>query len=358
MSAELPNNSSSYANNRLEQLERRLEKAKEARDNYIEFLKQNRAQSSAISQNDPVQIAQPLSSQRPSLIRRLETGQYFWNFQSQPESHSFTPLPTNEQVPRGMVLSSDMNAMTKRLREIGSSIRNMRDYRLSMPSDEYFRSVRPHLQSAPNVSSFYGEPQKADLPSLAEIRSRILNMQFNVERRTRELIDQRQIQQSFAQPNIKVASLVESSKQPDWLRQKELEDELKKLRLVEQNAQEASNQFNEPTTQFNEPVKVERKASSTTVKMLEPKTEDKPLVISSNRQIVFGLNNAEKPAETELPRTESTKDNRAPPAPKPLPSFLQTQPSMFSSATPARKTSVSQVLAKPNLDDSDSDFFK
>lgn len=99
-----------------------------------------------------------MAGQRPGLMRRLETGQYFWNFQNQPENYSLRPLPTNEPVPRlafllthslhisiydfrGMVLSSDLNSMTKRLREIGSSIRNLRDYRLSMPTDEYFKFV-------------------------------------------------------------------------------------------------------------------------------------------------------------------------------------------------------------------------
>lgn len=45
----------------------------------------------------------------------------------------------------GMVLNSDLSSMTKRLREIGASIRNLRDYRLSIPSDEYFRYAHVYL---------------------------------------------------------------------------------------------------------------------------------------------------------------------------------------------------------------------
>jgi hypothetical protein len=73
-------------------------------------------------------------------MRRLETGQYFWNFQDRPEDRvPQQPLPANDPMPSSLVMNSDFTSMTKRLREIGSSIRNLREYRLSMPTDEYFK---------------------------------------------------------------------------------------------------------------------------------------------------------------------------------------------------------------------------
>jgi hypothetical protein len=149
------------------------------------------------------------------------------------------------------------------------------------------------LQSAPNFSNFYGDPNRADLSSLAEVRSRILNMQFNVEKRTRELLDQRQVQRS----TVQLAPPIESTKPPEWLRQKELEDELKKL-----SATQFERNLNEiPTRLIDDPPRVEPQKAP--VKEVESKVEDKPApVISSNRQIIFGLNSAAKPAEVEPPK--------------------------------------------------------
>lgn len=77
---------------------------------------------------------------RPSLMQRLETSAYFWEPERPTEGRlPGAALPTSTAVPSALVLPTDLDALTRRLRQIGADVRNLRQYRLSAPTDVYFK---------------------------------------------------------------------------------------------------------------------------------------------------------------------------------------------------------------------------
>ncbi|KAH7730257.1 hypothetical protein AAVH_01305 [Aphelenchoides avenae] len=162
---------------------------------------------------EPVEYRQPTSPTdayaippRTSLMRRLQTSNYFWEPSTSklvrpPEPYEPVMLMPSEPIPTsGILLDSDVPMMNSRLQAIRQNLNNLREYRLNMPSVDYFQTIMPPVVAPPAATSkpmsvsygqYYDHPSKATLPSLADIRSRILNMHFNVERRTREIIDER-----------------------------------------------------------------------------------------------------------------------------------------------------------------------
>lgn len=123
-------------------------------------------------------------------------------------------------------------------------------------------------------------------------------MQFNVEKRTRELLDQRPATQQIAvvtQPSLSTISnivKVNQEKAPEWLKQKDFEEELKKMNAS--HLIEAQKKI-----EVNEKPQIDLPHSQI---LKEPKVEEKPVIISSNRQILFGSNTVDQQEESEPSR--------------------------------------------------------
>ncbi|KAI6213816.1 hypothetical protein M3Y94_00196700 [Aphelenchoides besseyi] len=258
------------------------------------------------------------SMSRPSILRRLETSQYFWNSHDRLSNDNvLSSLTTSDQMPSGVALQSDILPMTKRLREIGANLKNMREYRLSIPSDEYFRNVRPQLQSSPTWSSYYGEPQEADLPSLAEIRCRLLNLQFTVEERTRKALTQQMFPRQSAEtkPASTDAQLMETKKSND------LVEELRSMvanqiesKVISSNLQQKTPnpiETSTPTVSFSiQQPKYDDANKPNDVKANIQPTVEAPPIISNTRQIVFrGVEPTNSVAQPINPIEESTSKN-------------------------------------------------
>ncbi|KAI6200104.1 hypothetical protein M3Y96_00697700 [Aphelenchoides besseyi] len=343
MSGELPFASERRheINDRLGQLERRLEKAQQARDDYLKFLKESQAEVPEINQqnqighrNRSVSAAPSFrgrSTSRPSILRRLETSQYFWNSHDRmPNNNALSLLTTSDHMPSGVALQSDILPMTKRLREIGANLKNMREYRLSIPSDEYFRNVRPQLQSSPTWSSYYGHPQEADLPSLAEIRCRLLNLQFTVEERTRKALTEQNFprQTTATKPALIDSQLLKTKKS------NELVEELKSMvanqiesKVMNSNVQQKTSnplETSNPTVSFSvqQPKCDEINQSNDLKANIQLPTQstveatEAPPIISNTRQIVFrgveptnSVAQASNPIEEQKSKSDHSKDN-------------------------------------------------
>ncbi|KAI1728588.1 permease family domain-containing protein [Ditylenchus destructor] len=154
-------------------------------------------------------------SYRRGMLSRMETSQYFWNTararsldQHDPQTRKrewekdifgsvYSRLPTQQTIPlSGMLLDSDIPAIEHSLDRIRQTLAELKEFRLEMPNRDYFRSIsRPRenrtqmYESNPSTSFTSAKhSHTGHVPSLAEIRARILNMEFYVERKVQEII--------------------------------------------------------------------------------------------------------------------------------------------------------------------------
>uniref|UniRef100_A0AC34GX36 Uncharacterized protein n=1 Tax=Panagrolaimus sp. ES5 TaxID=591445 RepID=A0AC34GX36_9BILA len=274
--------------NYLQQLETKLDKAKMARNpppysstNHSHVLLPGQVPNYLGNLPPAFEMPQP---QRRSLISELQTSQYFWNppeTQKQNESYRrIEMLNVHDAIPSSSIyLESDMPNVLNKLQQIQTNLKDLKEHRLSMPTVEYFRKVAPDLKAdLSNLStSYYGRKDKADIPSLAEIKARILNLDLYVEKRSREILDEAWNRKKRKDETEKFeAKLFENNPMPEWLKEsksaiEEMEEDKKREEAV----------INLPVAVPIQQVVVEDKKGD----IREPK-----VVIAPRRTIVFGAN--------------------------------------------------------------------
>uniref|UniRef100_A0AC35FS43 Uncharacterized protein n=1 Tax=Panagrolaimus sp. PS1159 TaxID=55785 RepID=A0AC35FS43_9BILA len=337
-----------------------------ARDNYMDYLKQKYPSWNSVYQSSPPpysstnqshillpgQIPNYLSNlppafempkpQRRSLISELQTSQYFWN---PPETikpnesyqRRIEMLNVNEQIPSSSIyLETDMPNVLNKLQQIQTNLKDLKEHRLSMPTVEYFRKVAPDLKAdLSNLStSYYGRKEKADIPTLAEIKARILNLDLYVEKRSREILDEAWNQKRRKEETEKFeAKLFEENSMPEWLKEsksaiEEMEDERKMMRVV--NVPVAVPMLQMPLVQQEmQPVVTEDKKED---------TQEPTVTIAPKRTIVFSDSISTQPVlpqpKPPSPSPQTTAPTRPPQQSKPL------SPSSSSSPSPPPKTAA------------------
>ncbi|KAE9547560.1 hypothetical protein FO519_009226 [Halicephalobus sp. NKZ332] len=317
--------SESEREHHLQLLETRLDKAKEARpppyQSHVHFLEEIPDYS-----NLPEAFHHPLGTSisrvpRTSMMSELETSKYFWDRGSPQigsklnESYQ-NVLPTSNLIPSSTIyLDTDLPGVLSKLEEIRVNLKELREQRLTMPTAEYFRTYAPDLKShyKPESSqpfsrsSYYGNPENANIPSLAEIRAKILNMDLNVEIKTREILNEayrRQIK-VIQRREIPIDRDV-SEGMPEWL--KKTENFVEKMEKEEDKELEEVLKINQKQDEVQEKTEIESNKVAVSTKSEDEKTES--VVIAPTRTIVF---NTSKPLvsltknEPDKPTSEFAK---------------------------------------------------
>ncbi|VDN31653.1 unnamed protein product [Gongylonema pulchrum] len=140
---------------RLVKMDFRLRKAKQARDEYVDFLRQKYPfwKPTEISARPPPTSS--LQGANKRILDILATSKYHWNLgkqqhapETQYEPKKFEP---NDPIPsRGPALEPDLQRIRKRLAEIASDLENLREHRLHLSTTEYFHSIGHQFWSTEN----------------------------------------------------------------------------------------------------------------------------------------------------------------------------------------------------------------
>lgn len=145
-------------------------------------------------------------------------------------------------------------------------------------------------------SSYYGSPEKADLPSLAEIRARILNMDLNIEMRTREILDEAYKRQAKVMQRREIpANRDPTEGMPGWL--KNTENIIEKMEKEEERELEEILKTNKKPDNIQEKSKEEN--NQTTISKQSEDGRGDSVAIAPTRTIVFN---------TSKPLTSSVKN--------------------------------------------------
>uniref|UniRef100_A0A914Z6W1 Uncharacterized protein n=1 Tax=Panagrolaimus superbus TaxID=310955 RepID=A0A914Z6W1_9BILA len=202
-----------------------------------------------------------------------------------------------------------------------------------MPTVEYFRKVAPDLKAdLSNLStSYYGRKEKADIPSLAEIKARILNLDLYVEKRSREILDEAWNRKKRKDETEKFeAKLFEDNPMPEWLKEKksaieEMEEDKKR--------EEAIIAVSVAVPQMSLAHPIQQMAT-----MIEDKKEDiraPAVVIAPRRTIVFENNPVTTEPTVPLPKSQSPPSKAVPS--KQIPRPLSSSSSSSSPSSPPPK---------------------
>ncbi|CAD5232257.1 unnamed protein product [Bursaphelenchus xylophilus] len=382
MSGSLPDADKGYVQGRLEMLERRLERAKDLRENYLEEMKaqhpevynaRSRLEAEEVERRSAQRVPKMSSESqeildesinlfqnRPSLMRRLETAQYFWNDQQKDELYQKKALPVNDPIPSGLVLNSDMKNLQGRLKKIGDEIRGLREYRLSATTSDYLGTINP---------SSFDSNTSPELPSLVEIRHRILQMDTNIEKRAREMLTKANLQRHLMRKQANQTSDIV------------LEDPMKFLteklgfmaRVQEDHKVTVTEKDGDKVQSQNNPESVNNERDRTEIR--EPKEEKNDELqpqIAPSRNLVFG-DQLKKASEAssyskmlsilKAPQSNDTSEDE-----DQLPSKSDNKPFISQVAQPTRPTfqpppfpvqePPKKITLKDQDFDSDSDFFR
>ncbi|CAG9539335.1 unnamed protein product [Cercopithifilaria johnstoni] len=165
---------------RLVKMDFKLETAKNARDEYVSFLRQKYP-----SWKPPeMQIhKQQLTSNRfqRSILDSLATNKYHWDLNKQfiapckkLELNNFEP---NDPIPTcGPALEPDLIMIKKRLKKIAEDLENLREHRLYLSTADYYLSLGPEFCSSKSQSIPWKRADKSNvdqLKSLYDLRKQI-----------------------------------------------------------------------------------------------------------------------------------------------------------------------------------------
>ncbi|VDK76989.1 unnamed protein product [Litomosoides sigmodontis] len=181
--------STTVVQNEIEELEKRLikmdlklETAKKARDEYVNFL-----QRKCPSWKPPAMrlYKQQLASDQfqRSILDKLATNKYHWDLGKQLiapckeiELSNFEP---NDPIPScGPALEPDLIRIKKRLNEIAEDLENLREHRLHLSTADYYLSLGPELSSKSKQRPWKQSDKSNadDLNSFHELRKKIIQI--------------------------------------------------------------------------------------------------------------------------------------------------------------------------------------
>ncbi|KAL3985291.1 hypothetical protein ACH3XW_38020 [Acanthocheilonema viteae] len=164
---------------RLIKMDFKLETAKKARDEYVNFLRQKYP-----SWKPPeMQIYKQLTSNQfqRSILDNLATNKYHWDLGKQfvapckePELNNLEP---NDPIPSyGPALEPDLIKIKKRLKEIAEDLENLREHRLHLSTVDYYLSLGPEFCSSKSQQMPWKRVERSNmgqLKSLYELRKEI-----------------------------------------------------------------------------------------------------------------------------------------------------------------------------------------
>ncbi|KHN81849.1 hypothetical protein Tcan_05985 [Toxocara canis] len=189
-------------NSELEQLERRLlaidarlQHARRARDEYIEFLKKKYPQWKPPDlptydlAGKPIGVVRIAAESKylpcrstisTKLIDQLATSKYHWDIKQRRPSQRVVSkdLQPNDPIPSsGPMLETDLARIRRRLNEISSDLRILRDHRIHLSSADFYRSIEPST-FAPTTSA--ASIQSRQNTSLLELRKKLNEIEPNI----------------------------------------------------------------------------------------------------------------------------------------------------------------------------------
>uniref|UniRef100_A0A0R3S018 Uncharacterized protein n=1 Tax=Elaeophora elaphi TaxID=1147741 RepID=A0A0R3S018_9BILA len=129
---------------RLVKMDFKLETAKKARDEYVNFLQQKypnwKPPEMQIYKQQSV-----LNQYQRSILDNLATNKYHWDIGRQVTASNkeleLSNLEPNDPIPTGLALESDLIRIKKRLSEIAEDLKNLREHRLHLSSTDYYLSL-------------------------------------------------------------------------------------------------------------------------------------------------------------------------------------------------------------------------
>uniref|UniRef100_A0A1I8EUE4 Uncharacterized protein n=1 Tax=Wuchereria bancrofti TaxID=6293 RepID=A0A1I8EUE4_WUCBA len=168
---------------RLIKMDFKLETAKKARDEYVDFLREKYPTWKPPEMQMHKQTSTLNQFQR-SIVDNLATNRYYWNFGKHfmaphVKLELDNPEPSDPIPSSGPALESDLVRIKKRLGEIAEDLENLREHRLHLSTAEYYLSLGPKFCSSKSQEMPW-KKNVAQLKTLHELRTQINQIDASV----------------------------------------------------------------------------------------------------------------------------------------------------------------------------------
>uniref|UniRef100_A0AC34RQI2 Uncharacterized protein n=1 Tax=Panagrolaimus sp. JU765 TaxID=591449 RepID=A0AC34RQI2_9BILA len=198
-----------------------------------------------------------------------------------------------------------------KLHEIRDNLRELREQRLTMPTLEYYRKYAPDLKGQVKTGSTtsvrtenvqtstrkWRRNERTEIPSLAELKAKILNMDLNVEKRTREILDGAYRKYTKLEEEKELEEDL-TKLMPEWLKNEES--------IVEKMEKEEKEIMEKVTGQKTNEIEKEKPKPEIVQQKNEEKSAEDEVVIAPTRTLILNptpVSNVPKIPEAVIPPT-------------------------------------------------------
>uniref|UniRef100_A0A0K0FMI2 DUF1604 domain-containing protein n=1 Tax=Strongyloides venezuelensis TaxID=75913 RepID=A0A0K0FMI2_STRVS len=303
---------------RLIMLQMKLEKARKHKEQYVEYIKNKYPRYKLpkiyrekhdeldfyrINSIDDWKFKRPYGNYESGsyyytgtrLLEQLETSKYFWDTNKYKMSSSNGKRLKNldNQIGYGgIILHSEMPMAITRIKEVKADLVNLRNYRLNMGTEEYFRYNNNLNQNADNSLEWDEDRLNKTTNELLELRKQIINLNLDVEDYNENNINQ----------NLK-NNVVDKK---DVFYDLDNKDNVKSD--LEDNDEGRLDEMTNSKKMYNE----DKTKSQIDIKKDEE--EDNAIIIPKNRTIIFDTNtqsnNNNKSFSEQMESKEKTDENQ------------------------------------------------
>uniref|UniRef100_A0A0N4Z156 DUF1604 domain-containing protein n=1 Tax=Parastrongyloides trichosuri TaxID=131310 RepID=A0A0N4Z156_PARTI len=383
---------------RLIMLQMKLEKARKHKEQYIDYIKnkypnykmprihkerRNDLDFYTINSIDDWKYKHPINSYRSGsyyysgtkLLEQLETSKYFWDI------NRFRVNKTNEKRIKnfdneigfgGIILHSEMPMAITRIKEVKADLTNLRNYRLNMGSEEYFKQKNyNYAEHMDNSLEWNDNSLNGTSNELLEIRKQIINLNLevedNVEKKIEKNINDNKIDMNkiFEENNISYKDdNLKADEESKLIDVKEVEDNnnSKEIKFEDVDAKKKDidesvvNISKKRTINFGSaPQSTNDNKLSSEQTINKGKNEDKPTTsVDEKLKVLFGNQKKKNNVSNILKTTEPLKNNEEE-------EFKGVKNNDFldnlfnKDKKNDKKTNI--IFKKNTNDDSDDDFF-